>query len=105
MERRLKEEPVALIVGGSSPALRREAAELRRLGHELRTFDTAWDALAIFGEVMPALAVMGPLPPTPCLALLLEDLARYDVPIVRPGTSSHSAEKSIAKRRATDAHA
>ncbi len=105
MERSSKEKPVALIVGGSSSAIRREAAELLRFGYELRAFDTAWDALAIFGEAMPQVAVIGSLPQTPCLGLLLDDLKRYDVPIVRPGESRLSAFGSTSRGHAGHARA
>jgi hypothetical protein len=57
-------------------------ARLERQGHTVQPFRTAWDALAMFGTAFPEMAVIGTIPRTPCLDLLIEDLMRYGVPIL-----------------------
>ncbi len=56
-----------------------QAAQLKRGGYDVRSFSTAWDALAMFGEEMPDAAFIYLTKDKSCLGLLVEDLKRYGV--------------------------
>jgi hypothetical protein len=79
MERNPKTPLVALVVAQADTARSRQVACLKGDGYDVRAFESAWDALALFGEVMPDAAFVDPTERSSCLGLLIEDLKRYGV--------------------------
>ncbi|WP_152524583.1 hypothetical protein [Novosphingobium lindaniclasticum] len=77
------DKPCAIVVAASRGVVRAEIEHLKRGGFNVRFHGGALDALASFGEDMPLTAVLGPLDPHPANVLLMEDLDRYGVPVVR----------------------
>jgi hypothetical protein len=72
MERDFQDKGLALVLGGPRTEAARQTLSLR---------ESAWDALALFGEEMPAVAYIGTVAFTPRVELLIDDLRRYGVPI------------------------
>ncbi|SMP81894.1 hypothetical protein SAMN06296065_12024 [Novosphingobium panipatense] len=83
MERCSNKRPLALVVASARNEVAWQLVALRQRGYEVRFVDNPWDALALFGEDIPEIAVLGPLRRTPCLDLLIDDLERYGVPVTR----------------------
>ncbi len=81
MERDFQDKGLALVLGGPRTEAARQALSLRESGYRVRMPETAWDALALFGEEMPAVAYIGTVAFTPRVELLIDDLRRYGVPI------------------------
>jgi hypothetical protein len=79
MERNTKTQLVALVVAQADTARSRQVARLKGDGYDVRAFTTAWDALALFGEIMPDAAFVDPTDRSSCLDLLIEDLKRYGI--------------------------
>lgn len=77
-------QPSALVVAASADRVAPRIASLRNAGFSVRFFDNASDALTLFGEDIPEIAVIDRLPATPCRQLLLEDLEQYGVSTVMP---------------------
>lgn len=83
MERCSNERPLALVFASARNEVAWHLVALRQRGYEVRFVDNSWDALAVFGENIPEVAVLGPVRRTPCLDLLIDDLERYGVPVTR----------------------
>jgi hypothetical protein len=82
---------VALVLAQAPVLVTREINELERRGYEVRYFRKAAEALTLFGNAMPTVAIIGPVSQTPALDLLIEDLAMYGVPVAL--SPRHSVER------------
>lgn len=102
--------PLALILVESAPLRSFHAKRLEHAGYDVRCFQTAWDALSMFGDAMPETCIIGSARRTPCLDLLIDDLNRYGIPIrwVGPAMGKHVVRDrvpvSVGTRRPSVRH-
>lgn len=78
-----RDRPMALVLGIARSDVRSRIDDLQRRGYAVCFVDRADSALAVFATDMPRTAVIGPVPQTPCLDLLMSDLRDYGVPVSR----------------------
>ncbi|AXB80034.1 hypothetical protein TQ38_025800 (plasmid) [Novosphingobium sp. P6W] len=97
---------LALVLAESTVQRHWQERELAREGYEVRCFQKAWDALAMFGTEMPDIGVIGQAQDTECLELLIEDLERYGVPVtaVEPFRDAMPPDRAVLFSR-TRGHA